>query len=232
MAELPEWRYDEFRQVGVDFGDPARVAAHDRGRDAKATAARELLARLGFESGQTLIDFGTGTGVLASEAAKLGLVVHAVDVSRAMLQYAERMAAAEGVGALSFHHAGFLTYRHDGAPADLVVTRAAFHHLPDLWKQVALSRIARMLRPGGCLYLADVAFSFDPGDCRRHLEAWVGSAAPGGACTAEDLAALPREEFGTFTWILEGMFERAGFEIRSKEYPSSMSAEYVCVKCG
>jgi hypothetical protein len=41
-----------------------------------------------------------------------------------------------------------------------------------------------------------------------------------------------REEFSTFTWLLEPMLERAGFEIASAEYAAGVYANYLCVKTG
>ena len=76
--------------------------------------------------------------------------VVAVDVSPVML---ERLAANVGrAGAANVEcvQAGFLTYEHTGAPADLVYSRYALHHLPDFWKAVALDRIAGVLAPGAC----------------------------------------------------------------------------------
>jgi hypothetical protein len=49
-----------------------------------------------------------------------------------------------------------------GAPLGAAVTQIALHHLPDFWKQIALIRIAGMLKDGGRLCLRDMVYSFDP----------------------------------------------------------------------
>ena len=84
-----------------------------------------------------------------------------MDLSAGMLRYAKKKAASRGVANVDFLQGGFLTYRHLGAPLDAIVTQLALHHLPDFWKQVALIRMAGMLKDGGKLCLRDVVFSFD-----------------------------------------------------------------------
>ena len=37
-----------------------------------------------------------------------------------------------------------------------------------------------------------------------------------------------REEYSTFSWVLEGFLERAGLEILEREYPAPEYAEYLC----
>ena len=70
-------------------------------------------------------------------------------------------------------NAGFLTYEHEGAAADVVYSRFALHHLPDFWQAIALRRMAEMLRPGGVLRLSDVVYSFEPTDAEQCIEAWI-----------------------------------------------------------
>jgi putative AdoMet-dependent methyltransferase len=96
-----------------------------------------------------VIDIGSGTGTFAIQVAQRCAIVYAVDVSKAMLDRAQSKAAEAGVSNIVFHHAGFLTYEHNEAPVDAVVTTFAFHHLPDFWKGIALKRVHGMLQPGG-----------------------------------------------------------------------------------
>lgn len=70
---------------------------------------------------------------------------------------------------IEFHRAGFLTFSPGEESVDFIVSGFALHHLPDFWKQVALVRLAGMLRPGGRLYLRDVAFSFPPAEYERAI---------------------------------------------------------------
>ena len=50
-----------------------------------------------------------------------------------------------------------------------------FHHLPDFWKAVALTRIAGMLRPGGIFRLSDVVYSFAPDEADDRIESWIAN---------------------------------------------------------
>lgn len=132
--------------------------------------------------------------------------------------------------------AGFLTYRHRGRPADVVYSRFALHHLPDFWKAVALTRIASLLRPGGLFRLLDAVYSFDPPDTATTLERWF-SGSSGESIADEwlrdDLEEHVRDEHSTFTWLLEPMMLRAGFDIERAEYSEDqIFAQYLCRRRG
>lgn len=233
MNPLPAWFYNELQQVGVDFENTTQVAAFDRNQTSSTVEAeRSLVKRLGITAGHNVIDIGAGTGTFAIQAALAGACVCAVDVSKAMLAYAQQKARNINAANIEFHNAGFLTYEHKAEPVDFVVTKAALHHLPDFWKMVALLRIAIMLKDGGSLYLRDVIFSFPPAEFQSGIDAWIKrSAKPAGeGFTTGDFEMHLREENSTFAWIIESMLHRAGFAIESTNYLSPTIAEYVCRK--
>ena len=111
--------------------------------------------------------------------------------------------------------AGFLSYEHAGEPADFVYSRLALHHLPDFWKVIALTRVRRILRPGGVLRLSDVVYDFAPAEAEERIEAWcaTGGDEIEGEWTRAELEEHVRDEHSTFTWLLEPMIARSGFEI-------------------
>lgn len=233
MHELPTWYYNDLQQVGVDFEDPVEVAAFDRNQTSSTVAAeRSLVTQLGISRGHTIIDLGAGTGTFAIQAALASADVHAVDVSKAMLAYAQEKAIHAKAENIQFHHAGFLSYEHQAAPVDFVVTKFALHQIPDFWKQVALLRMAAMLKQGGVLYLKDVIFSFPPNEYQSHIDNWIARVAkpPGEGFTVSDFEMHVREEYSTFAWIIEGMLERAGLEIESVEFSAPEYAEYISRK--
>lgn len=83
---LPTWYFDEFNMAGVDFEDVTQVEAYDRNQTVSTPEKEQaLVARLGIVPKQTVIDLGAGTGTFAIQAALAGALVHAVDVSQAML---------------------------------------------------------------------------------------------------------------------------------------------------
>jgi trans-aconitate methyltransferase len=159
--------------------------------------------------------------------------VIAVDVSPLML---ERLAEKVDLCAASnveVTRAGFLTYQHAGPPADVVYSRYALHHLPDFWKAIALSRLADMLRRGGVLRLWDVVYSFEPRDAERQIDAWIDETVAADVergWTRAEMAEHVRDEHSTFTWLLEPMIERGGFDILEADYSASVFARYVCRK--
>ncbi len=182
----------------------------------------------------TVVDLGTGSGQFALAAAKVCKRVVAVDVSPVMLARLVEKLDRSPAGNVEAVSAGFLTYRHVGAPADLVYTRYALHHLPDFWKAVALGRMADMLRPGGALRLWDVVYSFEPADAERRIEAWIAETVTADVergWTRAELAEHVRDEHSTFTWLLEPMIERAGLDIVEADYSASgVFATYLCRK--
>lgn len=232
MNGFPSWQYDEFRQVGVDYEDPAEVADYDARhalfRDVDAECAR-ILDALALTSQSVVIELGTGTGALTIHAAQRCERVCAVDVSRPMLESVRRKADRLGLQNISLCHAGFLTYEHSGDPADALVTSMAFHHLPDFWKGIALQRMQRMLKSGGLLYLHDVIFEQDAAEANiaRWLDQLQGI---GGAQLRDEVAMHVREEFSTFDWIMEGLLERAGFRILSRDMSEGVVGTYLCEK--
>lgn len=232
MSNQQNWQYDEMRQVGVDFDQPEMVAIYERKQGTNSDANRALLRRLGVSEGMVIVDIGAGTGALAFEASRLGAEVHFVDVSSTMLDYARQKAQESQLNNVHFHHAGFLTYDYSPEVADIVISKFALHHLPDFWKQVALTRIAKMLKPGGLLYLHDIVFSFDPKDYDNQIESWIKRVARSHdeGFTKEEFEMHVREEYSTYGWILEGMLQRAGFEIIEANYPFHEYANYICRK--
>ncbi len=233
MAPLSDWYFNEFNMAGVDFEDVAQVAAFDL-KQSSSTPEKEqaLVNRLGISSGHTVIDLGSGTGTFAIQASLNGASVHAVDISQAMLNFAQNKAQIAGVKSVKFHRAGFLNYEHDSDLADFVVTKAALHILPDFWKMVAFIRIASMLKPGGSLYLSDAIFSFSPAEYETFINAWIKRAAKpeGEGWTVKDYEMHVREEHSTFAWIIEGMLKQAGFNLIEVNYLSPVTAEYLCIK--
>lgn len=71
-----------------------------------------------------------------------------VDVSPAMTAALRVRVASDGLSNVTVVDAGFLSYRHDGPPVDVVFSRNALHQMPDLWKAIALDLLHSLLRPG------------------------------------------------------------------------------------
>ena len=227
------WLFDEFKMVGVDFEDSAQVEAYDRNQTVSTPEKEQVLvARLGIVPEQIVIDLGAGTGTFAIQAALAGALVHAVDVSQAMLTYAQSKAQKAGASTVKFYRAGFLTYEHQDNLADVVIAKNALHILPDFWKMTAFIKIAALLKPGGKFYLRDVIFSFLPAEYKTAIDEWIKQVAKpeGQGWTVRDFEMHVREEHSTFAWIIEAMLTRSGFDIVESNYQSPTYAEYLCIK--
>jgi len=228
----PAWYLDEFAHAGPEHLDEAYVEGYDRkaGTDWDAEVAE--LRDLGLDETNTLVDLGAETGGLALAAAPFCRRVVAVDVSPAMFAIIRDRAARQGLRNVEVVQAGLLSYEHEEEPADFVYSRHALHHLPDFWKAIALRRIAAILRLGGVLRLRDLIFSDSLDEVDRTIEAWLAGAStqPGVGWSRAELEAHLRDEFSTFTWLLEPMLEQAGFIVQANNSASKIYADYVCVK--
>ncbi len=224
---------DETAHAGPEHLDEAFIAGYDR-KQGYPDPAQDLAAfeARGLGAGSRVVDLGAGTGQFSIPAARRFGHLTVVDVSPAMLAALREKAAAAGLGNVDFVHAGFLSYRHPGQPADGVYTRNALHQVPDFWKAVALRRIADLLRPGGVLRLRDLIYDFQPGEAGDVFRDWFAGAAsdPAAGYTAADYAEHIRTEFSTFRWLLEPMLAAAGFEIADVSFQRRLYGAYTCVK--
>jgi ubiquinone/menaquinone biosynthesis C-methylase UbiE len=228
----PVWQYHEPDHPGADFD--ALAESYDRNmqkfRDIQGEI-EEILDFLDLQPDQTVLEMGTGTGEFALAAARHCRRVYAVDLAEGMLHYAEKKAQARGLANVEFLQGGFLTYHHQGEQLDGVVSEIALHHLPDFWKQIALQRMAGMLQKGGKLCLRDVVYSFDPRGHEKFLDEFVSKAAErAGPQFARHISEHVKNEYSTMDWVMQGMIERAGFEIERAEHSHGFFSLYLCTR--
>lgn len=233
--ERSPWMPDELAHAGHEHLDPAYVPGYDRKSGTDPAEDIEILRDLGLNEAHTVVDFGTGTGTFALAIAPHCRRVIAVDVSSLMLDLLREKAGQRGIGNITPMQSGFLSYRHRDQPVDAVYSRNALHHVPDFWKALAIERIAAMMKPGGVLRLHDLVYSFEPGEAEQRFEAWFAGAVtdPDHGWTRAELETHVREEHSTFSWLLEPMLTRAGFEIRDVRHSSTQTySAYTCLKAG
>ena len=224
------WRLDESSTAGRENLDADHVQRYDAKEDADAATEVEVLAGLGLGANSTIVEFGPGTGQFTVEAARRFRSVTAVDVSTVMLDRLREKIDRDDLRNVEVVEAGFVSYDHQGPEVDCVYSRFALHHLPDFWKGIALSRMRRMLAPGGHVRLWDVVYNFEPDEAEDRIEAWCATA--GTSIDSEwgrwELEEHVRDEHSTFTWLLEAMFERCGFVVASAEYTDDdIFAKYI-----
>lgn len=226
----PGWLLDEVANAGRENLDADHVSRYDSKEDAGAAAEVLFCHELGLTAQSVVVEIGAGTGRFALAVAPTCGRVIAVDVSPVMLKRLRFKIDQAGFDNIAVVQAGFLSYSHEGSPADFVYSRYALHHLPDFWKAIALTRMHEMLRPGGLLRLWDVVYNFGPIEAADRIEAWCST----GATSADDdwsrgeLEEHVRDEHSTFSWLLEPMMERSGFAIEAAEYSDDgIFAKYV-----
>ena len=233
--KMNKWLYNEFKHCGVDYSKAGQADVYDEQHQKFRNYETEFKGMMDFlglhdTRNKTIIDLGCGTGAISIFAADVFKTVYAVDVSDVMIEKAKKK-IDKNIPNIRFVHAGFLSYDHDGDPADLVVTKAAFHHLPDFWKQVALLRMNRMLKMGGLLYMHDIVFQFDPQGYESKINAWISRFEEvAGEEFRLEVETHIREEYSTFGWILKEMLEKAGFAVEKCRSADDFMTEYSCRK--
>ena len=213
--KTPPWQWNEFQQIGTDYASEEEVAMYDRRmrkiRDIDAENAG-MLDFLRLPPDGAVLEIGTGTGAFLRTAAKRCARAAGIDISEVMLQYARSRADEEKLQNLELSRAGFLTHTFAPETFDGVVSGLAFHHLPDVWKAVALERIHRILKPGGRLVLLDVVFDWKSEAPEAYFERIVSAAGESRPNFIRHIA----QEYSTLAWIMEGLLTRAGFAIEQK----------------
>jgi SAM-dependent methyltransferase len=113
-----------------------------------------------------VLDIGAGTGLLALAAAPRVAHVHALDVSPAMCEHLRRKVAGLGITNIEISVDTATELPLPDGSVDLVLSNYCFHHLGDPEKDVALTEIGRVLRPGGRLVFGDMMFRLSVTDSR------------------------------------------------------------------
>jgi len=95
---------------------------------------------------------GCGAGQDAVFLASQNFEVHGLDFSAEALRVAERCAREHGVD-ISWHHGSVLNTPFDAGYFDLITDRGCFHHIGGPRRPKYAEEIARILKPGGVLFL-------------------------------------------------------------------------------
>jgi ubiquinone/menaquinone biosynthesis C-methylase UbiE len=140
-----------------------------------------------LQSGETVLDVGCGTGTLAMEVARrVGREGRVAGVDPGTQQIARaRAKAARRHLPIEFQVGVIEQLAFPDQTFDVIFSTLMMHHLPTSLKRQGLAEIARVLKPGGRLVIADFA----------HKKERAGPAARfhAGGSRIQDLAAMVKD---------------------------------------
>lgn len=233
MKTNPKWYFAE-KQIGVDYSE-SEIASeydfeHQQFRDFKKEA-EDMVEKLNITKKEVVLDCGCGTGEITLELASHAKEVIGVDISPSMLELLTKNAKYKQIHNIKTHCTGFLTYQHQGAKVDKMVSKFAMHHLPDFWKSVALLKMSNCLKKGGKLYFSDLVFTIPPAEYEISLNQMIDNMKKTASKSiVQETIIHIKEEFSTYDWIMEGLFKKTGFSIDSKVIETENFVTYICSK--
>jgi SAM-dependent methyltransferase len=134
-----------------------------------------VTATAGLGPGAAVLEIGCGTGQLTQRLARSGFRLTAIDIGPSLIAAARRRVAD---GDVSFQVTSFEDLAADDASFNLVISSAAFHWIDP---EVAFSKSARLLRPGGWLALLGAEEQYDDPLGTALEPLWVTHGDTGGA---------------------------------------------------
>lgn len=115
----------------------------------------KILEFVKISEGMRILDLGTGSGYLSFPIAKNnpGCEVVGLDIVNAALETNRMRADSEGIKNLSFISYDGIDFPFEEKSFDLVVTRYALHHFPDI--EHSIGEVSRVLKSGGMMFVSD-----------------------------------------------------------------------------
>jgi ubiquinone/menaquinone biosynthesis C-methylase UbiE len=137
---------------------------------AAAVTHRDLVQRftdaVPADAGAVVLDVACGPGIITAALAPRAREVVAFDLTPEMLAKARQRCAAAGLTNVSFREGSATDLPFPDASFDAVVTRLSIHHFQAPHRPLA--EMARVLKPGGALVVADVVSSEAPEESALH----------------------------------------------------------------
>ncbi len=148
------------------------------------------IRHLGLQSGEVLLDLGSGPGLDALLAAPLvgeeGKVI-GVDMTPEMIRRAEKTLRKAGHDQVEFRQGRLEALPVEDSSVDAVTSNCVINLVPD--KSAVFAEVSRVLRPGGRMVVSDIVVEGElPEQVRNDLAAWAGCVA--GALTRRHYLGL------------------------------------------
>jgi SAM-dependent methyltransferase len=162
-------------------------------------SAARLAKFAGIQAGETVLDVGTGTGVVAITAARMGAQVTGLDLTPALLEQAHENAHIVGTESIVWTEGDAENLPYPDASFDVVVSQ--FGHMFAPRPDVAVAEMRRVLKPGGRVAFA----TWPPEHFIGRFFAFVGRNSP-----PPPPGAAPPPQWGNPAIVSERL--AAGFE--------------------
>jgi SAM-dependent methyltransferase len=143
---------DQFTRQAVPFSTAPGIVDEE--------ALRLVVEFAGAGPEDRVLDVACGGGLVVCAFARVVRHATGIDLTPAMVEQARRLAAARGLGNVSFQVGDVLPLPFPDGAFTLVTSRYAFHHLLD--PGGVLREMARVCAPGGRVVVIDAEASPDP----------------------------------------------------------------------
>jgi arsenite methyltransferase len=129
-----------------------------------------------IQSGETVVDIGCGAGMdLLLAARRVGPEGRAigVDMTDSMIERARSSAAAAGLKQVEVRKGDATAMPVASGSVDVLISNGVLNLVPE--KELGFAEIVRILKPGGRLYLGDIALDAELSEnIRRNIDLWTG----------------------------------------------------------
>jgi arsenite methyltransferase len=165
------------RAWAQDLGYPADLLARVPETSCESFAGVANPFSLGaLRPGEHVLDIGCGAGMdtlIAAQMVGAGGTVTGIDMTSAMVAKARRSVSETGLANVTIVEGSAEELPFESESFDVVISNGVIDLIPD--KEAVFSELARVLRPGGRIQLADVTIQRPVSEeGKRNIDLWTG----------------------------------------------------------